>query len=269
MNYSGRKSLKKRAYDILMVSKNPGDLSWYFDIFIITLIILNVIAIILESVVSIKSTYSGFFKIFELVSVIIFTIEYLLRIWTATENPKYGTRFFGRLKYAATPLAIIDFLAILPFFLPLIGVDLRSLRILRLFRLFRLFKISRYVKALSLINQVFRDKREELVISLVFTCLMLLVTSSVMYYVENSAQPENFSSIPQTMWWGIATLTTVGYGDVYPITMLGKLLGGVIAVLGVGLFALPAGILASGFSDVISKRQEEPQKCPHCHKEIE
>lgn len=165
-------------------------------------------------------------------------------------------------------MAIVDFLAILPFFLPVFGLDMRMLRILRLFRLIRLFKIARYVKAIGLIADVFKQKKEELILSLVFTFFLLLLTSSVMYYVENNAQPDSFASIPQTMWWGISTLTTVGYGDVYPVTTLGKFFGGIISVLGIGLFALPTGILASGFASALEKSnvtdKNDGNFCPHC-----
>ncbi|MDQ3101703.1 MAG: potassium channel family protein, partial [Bacteroidota bacterium] len=125
------------------------------------------------------------------------------------------------------------------------------------------FKLARYMNALNMIRHVFKEKREELTISLIFTLFILLMTSAMMYYVENAAQPEAFVSIPQTMWWGIATLTTVGYGDVYPITPLGKLLGGAIALIGVGLFALPAGILASGFGEELAHKKKH-HTCPNC-----
>lgn len=261
--------MKKRIYRILAVSHQTGSLSWYFDIFLMSLIILNVIAIIVESVESVRQAYHGFFAGFELFSVIFFSIEYVLRVWTANEDPRFKRPLRGNIRYAFTPLAMIDLLAVLPFYLPFLGFDLRSLRILRIFRLFRLFKLARYIKALRLIDDVFREKREELILSLVFTLFMLLITSTMMYYIENEAQPENFSSIPQTMWWSIATLTTVGYGDVYPVTALGKFLGGAIAILGIGLFALPTGILASGFSELLAKDKQNVIKCPNCGHEIE
>lgn len=250
-----------------MVSKRPGDASWYFDTFIIGLILLNVVSLILETVPSLQSEYGNAFYKFELVSVIVFTVEYILRLWTANLIPKFSKPVTGTIRFAFTPMAIIDFLAILPFYLPFLGVDLRLLRILRVFRIFRLFKIVRYVSALTLINNVIKHKREELVVTFIFTIFLLLIASSVMYYVEHPAQPEHFSSIPETMWWGIATLTTVGYGDIYPITPLGKFLGGVIAIIGIGLFALPTGILASGFSDELDRRKHDTPVCPTCGKE--
>ena len=261
--------MKKQIHKILSVSKNTGDLSWWFDVVLITLISLNVLAIVLESVKPIREAYHVFFDQFELFSVIFFSIEYVLRVWSANVEKKYRAPIAGNLRFAMTPMAIIDLLAVLPFYLPLIGIDLRFLRIMRLFRLFRLFKIVRYLKALKLIKRVFEEKKEELLVSFVFTMFLLLMTSSLMYYVENDAQPNKFSSIPETMWWGIATLTTVGYGDLYPITPMGKFLGGVIAILGVGLFAMPAGILASGFSEHLGKDKEKNLKCPHCGELVE
>lgn len=163
-------------------------------------------------------------------------------------------------------MAIIDLLAILPFYLPFVGVDLRLLRMLRLLRIFRLFKIARYLKALNLMKRVFSKKKEELIIALIFTIFLLLIASTLMYYVENEVQPENFSSIPETMWWGIATLTTVGYGDIYPISGLGQILGGVIAIIGIGLFALPTGILAAGFSEELSQVKFKENNCSTCGK---
>ncbi|MFD2034669.1 ion transporter [Belliella marina] len=260
--------MKEKIYYILSVSKKPGDTSWYFDIFIITLIILNVLAIVLESIEHVRLQYQTQFDIFEIFSVVIFTVEYILRVWTADLIPTYKKPLTGNLKFALTPLALIDLLAFLPFYLPFIGIDLRLLRVLRIFRIFRLFKIARYVEALSFINSVFKKKKEELAISLIFTAFLLLISSAFMYYVENEAQPENFSSIPGTMWWGIATLTTVGYGDIYPVTPLGQFLGGIIAIIGIGLFALPTGILASGFSDEISKRKQQGDYCATCGQTI-
>lgn len=256
--------IKRKAHQVLAVSNQQGSLSWYFDIFIISLIFLNVLAIVLESVVPIRQTYGQQFFLFEVFSVVIFTVEYVLRIWTANLLPKYSKPVAGNLEFAFTPLAVIDLLAVLPFYLPFLGVDLRFLRMLRMLRIFRLFKIARYLKALKIMKRVLDKKKEELIISLIFTIFLLLMASTLMYYVENEAQPENFSSIPETMWWGIATLTTVGYGDIYPITGLGQFLGGVIAIIGIGLFALPTGILAAGFSEEITNESSNSKVCPTC-----
>ena len=155
-----------------------------------------------------------------------------------------------------TPLAIIDLLAILPFYLPMIiPLDLRFIRAVRLFRLFRLFKMGRYSKAVFILKKVLKEKKEELVLIIFVIFLLLIIFSSLMYFIEKEAQPEAFSNIPEAMWWGIITLTTVGYGDVYPITPLGKILGALIAFLGIGMFALPAGILGSGLVEIVRKKE--------------
>ncbi|MDQ3100321.1 MAG: ion transporter, partial [Bacteroidota bacterium] len=179
--------IKERIHDILAVSDRKGNASWYFDIFIITLIVLNVIAILLESVPSINEDNEHIFRSFDIFSVIVFSIEYVLRVWTVVIEPKFHHPVTGRIRYIFTPMALIDLLAILPFYLPFLGVDLRLLRILRMFRLFRLFKLARYMNALNMIRHVFKEKREELTISLIFTLFILLMTSAMMYYVENAA----------------------------------------------------------------------------------
>lgn len=261
------KRLKDRIYYILEVSAPENkDLSYYFDLVLMTLILLNAVALILESVPSLAGSYGPFFRIFNLISVIFFSIEYVLRIWAITSDPHYAHPFLGRLRFLVTPFALIDLLAILPFYITFLGVDMRVVRIFRIFRIFRLFKLVRYAKALRIINGVIKNKKEELVIILFFILFMLLIVSCLMYFVEHEAQPDKFASIPETMWWGVATLTTVGYGDVYPVTNLGRLLAGVIAVLGVGLFALPTGILAAGCAEEIDrvKSAEKETHCPCC-----
>jgi voltage-gated potassium channel len=175
----------------------------------------------------------------------------------------------GRIRFALTPLALIDLLAILPFYFPLfLPIDLRFIRALRLFRLFRIFKLTRYSDALKKLGGVVILKKEELLISVMIVLVILFFASTLMYFIEGETQPETFSSVPKSLWWGVVTLTTVGYGDVYPVTPLGKVLGAVIAFLGVGMFALPAGILASGFAETIHRKREQTT-CPHCGKEIE
>lgn len=163
-----------------------------------------------------------------------------------------------------SPMALIDFLAVAPFFAPaVVALDLRSLRALRLLRIFRIVRIARYSAAMRSLGYVFLSKKEELVISVTTILILLLVASSLMYFAEGEAQPDQFSSIPGTMWWGVATLTTVGYGDVYPVTVVGRILSAVVAILGIGLFAIPAGIVASGFIELASRNESE-RSCPHC-----
>lgn len=240
--------IKSRIFEILEIASTGDLLSRTFDIFIMTLISLNVLAVILETVKSLSFHYRLLFHTFEVFSVSVFTIEYVLRLWTCTANNRFKSPVKGRVRFGMTPLALVDLMAILPFYLPMvIALDLRFIRAVRLFRLFRLFKMGRYSESLKTLGNVLKEKKEELLITVFVVFILLVVASSLMYFVENEAQPEVFSSIPAAMWWGVATLTTVGYGDICPITPIGKLLGATIAIMGIGMFALPAGILGSGF----------------------
>jgi voltage-gated potassium channel len=262
--------LRRTIYHILEISsgKRRG-ISLVFNITLITIITLNAIAIVLHTVPEYNRRFARLFYDFELFSVIFFTIEYVLRVWVCVENEKYRHWFWGRLRYMFSTSAIIDLLAIIPFYVTLFATDLAIVRILRLFRIFRLFRISRYSHAFRMIQRVVTEKKEELVLSIVFVVFMLIIVSSIMYYVEHAAQPEIFSSIPATMWWGVSAMTTVGYGDIHPITPLGKFLGGIAAIMGIGLFALPTGILVSGFTENIrNQKAAVTRHCPHCGKEI-
>lgn len=260
---------KTRLYAIMEKAEAGDRLSRTFDICIVSLIALNVVMVILETVDGFKEAYGRFFDVFEFVSVLIFSFEYLLRIWCCTADSKFGRPFWGRLAFMVTPLALIDLIAIFPYYIfLLVTVPPDYTLPLRLLRLFRLFKVGRYSRSMRLLGNVLWQKREELYIVAFVLSLLLVIVSSLMYFVENHAQPEAFSSIPKTMWWGIVTLTTVGYGDVFPITPLGKVLGALIAVLGVGMFALPAGILSSGFVEAIQPPDEDNTICPHCGKDI-
>lgn len=263
------KRIKQRIYDVLVETRDGESLDRAIAIILMLLIVANTVATVLESVEQIGTTYAGFFYWLEMISVAIFTVEYILRLWVAPLDPQYSGRF-GRLRYAFSLMALIDLIAILPAFLPMFfAIDLRFIRFLRIFRLFRLLKMSRYIESLTALDDVVRSKREELAITLVMIAMMLLFSSSLMYAVEHEAQPDKFPDIPSAMWWGVATLTTVGYGDIFPITPLGKFLGGIIALLGIGMFALPAGILASGFSEEIQRRRAKGRcSCPHCGEDI-
>lgn len=255
------KRIKERLYEILEIAAVGDISSKVFDVCIMTLITLNVAAVILATVESLDSQYQYYFRIFEVFSVTVFSLEYLLRLWTCTLNENFRNPITGRLRYILTPFALIDLLAILPFYLPMIiPLDLRFIRAVRLFRLFRLFKMGRYSKAALMLKRVLKEKKEELVLIVFVVFLLLIIFSSLMYFIEKEAQPEAFSSIPAAMWWGIITLTTVGYGDVYPITPLGKILGALIAFLGIGMFALPAGILGSGLVEAIQKKEKGDEK---------
>jgi voltage-gated potassium channel len=228
---------------------------------LIGLVLLNTATVVLDSVKDIDTRYHPLFVGIELLSIYIFTLEYVLRVWSCVENRRYRRPFWGRIRFMFSPLALIDLLAVLPFYL---SIGLLDLRFLRLVRLLRLLKVTRYVRALHVIGQVVRRKRAELLVTLGMIGLILLLVSSVMYSIESVAQPDKFGSIPDTMWWGVATLTTVGYGDVYPITPAGKVFSSIIAVLGLGLFAIPTGILASGFNEQLQERRATDNIAPSC-----
>ena len=169
----------------------------------------------------------------------------------------------------ARPMTIIDLFAVLPFYLSFVHTDLRFLRALRLFRIIRVAKLTRYSTSVRLFGRVFKESKEELVITLVVMILLIVMSSSFMYFAEHEAQPDKFSDIPSTMWWSVVTLTTVGYGDVYPVTTLGKLFASLISIAGIGMFALPTGILGANFVAQLQKRKPDKRICPHCGKEIE
>lgn len=259
--------LRRRVWEILEVAQ-PGDrTSERFDVAIRALIALNVVAVVLETVASVDAALHGFFLLFEAFSVAVFTVEYVARVWSCVEAPRYQRPLRGRLRFAATPLALIDLLAVLPSLLPFLGLDLRILRGLRLFRLFRILKLTRYSRSLRMMGRAFRRSSEELVITLSVAGLAVVIASSIMYYAEHAAQPEQFSSIPAAMWWGVVTLTTLGYGDIYPITTVGRLMGGVFAISGILLIALPTAILGSAFVDEMGDKDNGhpgEARCPTC-----
>ena len=256
---------KNRIWEILELSKENDKHSKYFDYFISGLILLNVVAIILETEKTLFIDYKAFFIYFELFSIFIFSVEYLLRFWSCVSVEVYKNPVIGRIKYLFSPMAIIDLIAIAPFYMTFFVADARMLRILRLLRLLRITKHFRYSKTFQIIISTIEKKKEELLSALLLMLCLLLVCSTGVYFAENEAQPEKFSSILASMWWAVATLTTVGYGDIFPITFLGKIFGSISAIFGVGLFAIPAGLLASGFSD---ESETGNNNCPHCGKEI-
>ena len=235
---------------------------------IITLIVLNVAAVMLETVKDIHDQYETFFLYFDRFSVAIFTLEYILRVWSCNHDPRFKHSLKGRIRYMLSWGAIIDLLAFLPYYLhAIIGFDLRILRILRLMRFFRLFRLTAYTKSAKMIFNVFRSKFNDLVLSFILAFFLIIIASCVVYFAEHlhPVNKDRFTSIPATLWWAIVTLTTTGYGDMYPITTIGKILTGVIMVSGVAIFALPAGIITAGFLEEArnSKKQKE-HKCPHC-----
>jgi len=258
---------KKRLFEILEPAEEGDLVSKIFDISIITLICINIAAVVASSFNSINENFAFFLNSFEVFSIVIFTAEYLLRFWTA--NYLYPDSKFAHLKFIFSFAALVDLAAVIPFYLPfIIKVDLRFLRVLRVLRMFRVFKLGRYSEAMNVIGKVLKKEKEKLISTIVLTVIMIFISATVMYYAENTAQPEIFPNIIETLWWAVSTFTTVWYGDYYPITTVGKICGAIISLLGIMIVALPSGIICSGFMDEIYKSNNS-KKCPHCGKEIE
>ena len=245
-------NIKTFIYRIVNPSEEETDIKYkIFDTSIIVLILLCLIAIILESIKSFQTKWGIFFYYFEVFSVFVFTVEYLLRLWTSDifyQLPSNKIR--AGFKYIVSPMAIVDLLAIGPFYLPMLTpIDLRFIRILRILRVLRIIKMSRYVTSISFLASSVKERANDLIMTFVMIMGLILISSSLMYNFENQAQPEKFTSIIASFWWAIATLTTVGYGDIYPITGWGKFFSSIISLLGIGFVALPTGIITAGFME--------------------
>jgi voltage-gated potassium channel len=251
---------RKRIWEILEPGVEKRDrVSSVVDVFLIALIMLNVAAVVLESMGDVSVRFRSPFAAFEVFSVAIFSIEYVLRIWASAERGDAGPGeglLRSRARFAMSPMALVDLVAILPFFLQILfpGADLRFIRVLRMVRI---FKLTRYSDAMNILLGVLIQERKSFGAALFILSIVTLLASCGMYFFENPAQPVAFASIPAAMWWAIATLTTVGYGDVTPITGPGKFFGGIISVVGIGMVAMPTGILASGFNDMMRQRERK------------
>lgn len=263
------KKIKKRIFEIIEKGQDGDKASKIFDNFIILLICINVISIFIETF-SISEDVSHIFKIIEIISVIVFTIEYILRVWTAPFLYPNSSKIKATIKYIFSFMALIDLLAILPFYFPFfIKIDLRILRALRLVRLFRLFKMNRYTSALTTVFTVIKNKASELISSIFVVFILMLISSVFMYTIESPVQPEIFKNGFSGLWWAVATFTTVGYGDIYPITTAGRILSMIMAVLGIALVAVPTGIISSGFMELNEKSCDEKHYCPYCGNKLD
>jgi voltage-gated potassium channel len=244
----------RRYLYYLLEQNSSSPLVRLVNLLLMLLIMTNVVAVILASDRAIYMELQVFFDNFELFSIIVFSMEYLVRTWICVENPRYQEAITGRLKYMASPMALVDLVAVLPFYLGVIfNIDTRFLRVLRLFRI---FKLSRHFNAMSVLLTVIKNELATLVSAIFIMLVLVVLASAGMFLVERDVQPDTFGTIPRAMWWATITLTTVGYGDVIPITAAGKILGIFITILGVGMAALPAGIIASGFTREVNKRRE-------------
>ncbi len=245
---------RQRAHELVETARENDRASRLVDMTLVTLILLNVAAFVAETVPDIQARYGGLLKSFEIISVAIFTLEYATRLWTCVEMPFLARMepMTARLRFAMRPYLIIDLVAILPFFL---GAFLPiNLRILRVLRVFRILKLARYSPAMHSLIRVLHNQRRTLVGTLLLLLTVLLFVSTAAYYAERTAQPDKFGSIPNAAWWAIATLTTVGYGDITPVTGIGKLIGAMAMILGIAVLALPIAIIATGFASEAGNR---------------
>jgi voltage-gated potassium channel len=249
---------QKRIFEIIEKGQADDHASRYCDLFLFSLIMLNLLAVCLETIDSLHAQYRTVFTLIELISVSIFSIEYALRIWSCAAAPdgKHKGAAAKRFGYIFSFTGIIDLLAILPSIIPLLlgGVDLRWLRILRLMRL---LKFSHYSSALEDLISAVRHESRSFAATLYLLVLALLISSSLIYVAEQDVQPEHFGSIPQAMWWTVVTLTTVGYGDIVPHTVAGKFIATLTALMGVCVVALLTGIVATGFNNQVAMRRHQ------------
>jgi voltage-gated potassium channel len=247
---------RHRAYVLLEGGQSGGFVAFMVELVLVSLIIANVVAYTLESIPEIGDRYDTFFTWLERASVVIFTIEYIVRLWTAPEDPTaMRGRLWGRVSYALRPMMVIDLISFAPAYVALF-IPFIDLRFLRLIRLLRLLKIARYSPALSTLMQVLAEERRALYGTLLLLLCAMVFAAAAMHVIEGGVAGANpaFTTMPGSMYWAITTLTTVGYGDTYPITALGRFVAGITMIAGLGLFALPVGIVATGFVNSIHRR---------------
>lgn len=255
----GLQSLRKAAYVQLEPDAWPGKGLSPVNLALVFLILIAVAEAVLDTEPTISRGREAMFADLEFGVGIIFLIEYLARLWVEVENPRFQCSRFPRLRYALTPIAIIDLLAVVPSLFAFGGAPTLLLRFFRILRILRLAKLGRMSNAWQDIREAFFDRRHEFALILGLLLLTVLVSGSLMYFAEAEAQPAKFGSIPRALWWAIITMTTIGYGDTYPVTALGRVLGGIIAIAGVMMIALPTGIFASSFTEAMDRRRRKEE----------
>jgi voltage-gated potassium channel len=262
--------MKRKIYELVEKGSHGSKINLIFDYFIIALIVLNVTAVAFYTVTTVSPGLLKGLKIFEIFTIITFTIEYLMRLYVSSITHPAKNKFNSAVKFILSPYGLIDLLAILPFYVPfIIKVDLRFLRMIRLIRFFRIFKISRYNSTLKLFVDVFKEKKAEIQMTFFIALLLIVVSAFLIYSVENPVQPEKFPDIFATLWWTIGSLTSLNFENIFPITIVGKAINLLMSALGIGLIALPTGIISAGFIEKIDKNKSNKAKeiCPHCGKE--
>lgn len=276
------KRIKLRTHEILEVARPNDKASRAVDISLICLISINV-ALIIADTFELPTFAVKIGGIIETISVVIFTLEYILRLWSADLSYPKLSPFWARMRYVISFAAMIDLISLLPSYISVISANFMVLRMLRVLKLLRAFKLNRYTHALRDIGEVFRKKASQLISSMFVVSFLMLISAVLMYDAEHEAQPEVFDNALSGLWWAIVTVTTVGYGDIRPITPFGRIMGGVIAILGIGLIAVPTGIITAGFSEQIAQKktekeaaeksqdekQDDKKFCPYCGHKID
>jgi voltage-gated potassium channel Kch len=250
------RTFRQRVHALVFPSAYGGDLHNLYDSFIVVWVVISVLAVILESVHGIHYLLNMEFLILDAIAVSIFTFEYCLRMYCCVEEPGYKKAFSGRLKLAKSTSSIIDLLAIAPFFLEVFLHHLIDLRFMRVFRLLRLLKLTRYTGATQSLMKVIAREWPVMAASAFIMLLLVVMTASLGYLFEHEAQPEKFENIPQSIYWAVITLASVGYGDISPVTPAGRAMTIVLALIGIGIFAIPAALLSSAFSDQLKSDRE-------------
>lgn len=254
------RTLRRRAYEQLEPTARTANGLSLTNRVLIVLILAAAGVAVLETEPTISQGRDQLFRFLEITFGAVFLSEYIARIWTAVENPRCASHRFPRVRYALTPAGLVDLIAILPALFAFGGGGTLVLRFVRMARLLRLAKLGRTSRAWRHVAEAIRSRRFELGLTIAMGAAALLVSATLLYWAEGDAQPEEFGSIPRSLWWAIATLTTVGYGDAVPVTALGRLLSGIVAVVGIALIALPTGILAAAFSDAMQRQRQGTQQ---------
>lgn len=284
-------SIERALYYIVDESDDHNKLSKFFNYFLMVLIILSVGEMALETDETIFNEYKYYFNVFDLFTVMVFSAEYIIRIVTAHLNPKNKgkTRWQSIKDYIFSFAGIVDLLSILPFYVNDIKFDSRVVKTLRLFRFLRVFKMARYNESMKDIVDVIRAKSSEIGVIMGLIMIIMIISSFIMFYAEHKDNSEQFPNVLSCLWWAIVTMTTIGYGDVYPITVWGKVVGSIMAILGIGLVAMPTGIISAGFLEKIDEKKKKAEKeeaekekpkeeiteenkkhyCPYCGKRLD
>lgn len=239
-------NLKSQLY-LIFEDPSKHKYGYFIQVAIYINIIVSIIVMFLETEKSLNE-YFDLFKTINMVNIFIFTLEYVLRVYSINKN---------KLKYMLTPLMIVDLIVLLPFYLTFFNIDLGFLRGLRIIRIFKLFRLAKFNEFDKIITEILKEKKEEFLYIVIAIFVLLFTLTPLVYFVETKAQPEVFTSMSTTLWWSVTTFTTVGYGNMYPITTIGRMLTTVVSALGIAFYAIPGSIFTSSLLDKINEKRKE------------